>query len=113
MPTSRNARGIDIIAYNHNCEKMISVQVKTLSKPNAVPLGASLDNLMGDYWVVINNAYSDEKRTAFILTLDEVKEIANRNKTGECAYWLERRDYERVEHERFINNWDKIGRGDE
>jgi hypothetical protein len=32
MPTARNARGVDIIAYSHDCSKMIGVQVKTLSK---------------------------------------------------------------------------------
>ena len=38
MPTARIARGVDIIAYNRNCSKIISIQVKTLSKRNPVPL---------------------------------------------------------------------------
>jgi hypothetical protein len=48
MPTSWNARGTDVIAYNHDCTKIISVQVKLLSKRNPVPLGRSLDRIMGD-----------------------------------------------------------------
>ena len=31
MPTARNARGIDIIAYNKNGTRFIGVQVKALS----------------------------------------------------------------------------------
>jgi hypothetical protein len=33
LPTARNARGIDIIAYNHDSTNFIGVQVKALSKP--------------------------------------------------------------------------------
>ena len=32
MPTARNARGVDIIAYNSDCSRMISIQVKTLTR---------------------------------------------------------------------------------
>jgi hypothetical protein len=49
MPTSRNARGVDIIAYNSDCSKIISIQVKTLSKRNAVPLIVSHDKVMGGF----------------------------------------------------------------
>ena len=57
MPTSRNARGVDIIAYNETCTQMISIQVKTLSKRNPVPLGAgenALEKLMGNFWIIVN-----------------------------------------------------------
>lgn len=37
MPTARNARGVDVIAYNRACTKTISIQVKTLSKRSPVP----------------------------------------------------------------------------
>jgi Holliday junction resolvase-like predicted endonuclease len=49
MPTARNSRGIDIIAYNKEGKDFIGVQVKTLSKRNPVPLGNSLDKIMGDF----------------------------------------------------------------
>ena len=41
MPTARNAKGIDIVAYNQSGKKMIGIQVKTLSRKSAVPLGLS------------------------------------------------------------------------
>ena len=50
MPTARNARGVDVIAYNSDCSRMLAIQVKTLSRRNPVPLGASLDRIMGDLW---------------------------------------------------------------
>jgi hypothetical protein len=54
MPTSRNARGVDIIAYNRDCSKKITIQVKALSKKKApVPLGKSIDGVMGDFWVIV------------------------------------------------------------
>jgi len=49
MPTSRNARGIDIIAYSIGAERLLKVQVKALSKRNPVPIGAGLDKIMGDF----------------------------------------------------------------
>ena len=47
MPTSRNARGIDIIAYSADASRFVGIQVKALSKRNPVPLGPSLDKVMG------------------------------------------------------------------
>lgn len=42
MPTARNAKGIDIVAYREDGE-YVGIQVKTLSKPNAIGLGKSLE----------------------------------------------------------------------
>ena len=56
MPTARNARGIDIVAYSRDGKKYIGIQVKSLSKRAPVPLGKSLDKIMGDFWVIINKA---------------------------------------------------------
>ena len=38
MPTSRNARGIDLVCYSGDGSKFLGVQVKSLSKRNPVPL---------------------------------------------------------------------------
>lgn len=43
MPTSRNARGVDIVAYNQDATRFIGVQVKALTKRNPVSLGTSLE----------------------------------------------------------------------
>jgi hypothetical protein len=48
MPTARNARGIDLVAYNAAADRYLCIQVKALSKQAPVPLGAQIDNLMGE-----------------------------------------------------------------
>ena len=49
MPTSRNARGIDVICFSMDGTRMLTIQVKSLSKRNPVPLGTDLDRIMGDF----------------------------------------------------------------
>src|SRR3974390_3375656 len=40
MPTARNARGVDLLAYDASAKKYKGIQIKTLSKRRgAVPLG--------------------------------------------------------------------------
>lgn len=105
MPTSRNARGVDVIAYNHDCTKMISIQVKSLSKRNPVPLGTSLDRIMGDYWIIINNLQRNP--AAYVLLPEEVKTLAHRGeKDGRVSYWLQPAAYDK---DGFRGAWQKIG----
>lgn len=88
MPTARNARGVDIIAYNCDCSRMISIQVKTLSRKNPVPLGQSLDKIMGDYWIIVNDVVNEPQ--SYIMLPDEVKRLAHRGeKDGKISFWLQ------------------------
>jgi hypothetical protein len=105
MPTARNARGVDLIAYDHDASRMISIQVKALSARAAVPLGTSLDKVMGQYWVILNRVATAP--TAFILEPAEVKALAKSNvKDGKTTYWLDPPMYERAE---FREAWQRIG----
>ena len=54
MPTARNARGVDIIAYSRDAGNLRGLQIKALSKRHPVPLGTSLDKVMGHYWIIVN-----------------------------------------------------------
>ncbi len=109
MPTARNARGIDIVAYSRSGSRFLGIQVKTLSKRNPVPLGTSLDKLMGDFWVIVNRMATDP--TVFILSPSEVKRLAHRGeKDGRISYWLQPTSYDTDE---FRGAWDRIGRGDD
>ena len=83
MPTARNARGVDIIAYSRDASRFVGVQVKALSKRNPVPLGTSLDKIMGDFWVIVNKVATPTP-SAFILLPSEVRERAHRGETGAC-----------------------------
>src|SRR5450756_1402065 len=78
MPTARNARGIDIIAYGPDAKSFCGIQVKTVSKRDAIPLGDSLERMMGDYWIVVNQMASGSP-SAYVLMPDEVRGLAHRN----------------------------------
>jgi len=108
MPTTRNARGIDVVAYSRDGKRYVGIQVKSLSKRAPVPLGTSLDRLMGDFWVIVSNVVSEPM--VFVLTPDEVKRLAHRGeKDGRVSYWLQPKTYDIDE---FREAWDRIGRGD-
>jgi len=108
MPTSRNARGIDIIAYNGSGSYFIGIQVKALSKRNPVPIGTTLDKIMGDFWVIVNNVLQEP--CAFVMLPSEVKERVHRGeKDGRISYWLQPTSYDREEYR---EAWERIGRGD-
>ncbi|MEM7681473.1 MAG: hypothetical protein AAF288_05925 [Planctomycetota bacterium] len=108
MPTSRNAKGIDVICFSMDGTKMKTVQVKSMSTRSPVPLGPTLGKIMGDYWVIVNNAIN-ARRQSFVLESDEVRKLAHRGeKGGRVSYWLQPRAYDVVA---FRERWDRIGEG--
>jgi hypothetical protein len=108
MPTARNARGVDIIAYSRDATRLISVQVKALSKRNPVPLGTDLDKVMGNFWVIVNKVASPSP-TAFVLKPLEVRGLAHKGeKDGRISYWLQPSDYDQ---DAFREQWERIGQG--
>ena len=108
MPTARNARGVDIIAYSQDATRKLAIQVKALSKRNPVPLGTSLEKVMGDFWVIVNKVTSSAP-SAFIMLPTEVKELAHRGeKEGRVSFWLQPTSYDR---ESFKGKWGRIGHG--
>ncbi len=108
MPTARNARGVDIVAYSRDATRFVGVQVKALSRRNPVPLGPTLDKVMGDFWVIVNRV--TDAPTAFVLLPSEVRDLAHRGeKENRVSYWLQPGAYDQ---ERFREAWQRIGRGD-
>jgi hypothetical protein len=104
MPTSRNARGVDIVAYNRIGTVFRGIQVKALSKRNPVPLGPSLEKIMGDYWVIVNNIAATPE--VFILKPEEVSELAFRGEKDGCvSFWLQPKSYDQ---EIFRGAWSRI-----
>lgn len=108
MPTARNARGVDIIAYSQDATRKLAIQVKALSKRNPVPLGTSLEKVMGDFWVVVNKI-TFSAPSAFIMLPAEVRELAHRGeKDGRVSFWLQPTSYDQ---ENFKEKWERIGHG--
>ncbi len=103
MPTSRNAKGVDIIAYKDNltATRYISVQVKALSKRSPVPLGNSIEKIMGDFWTIV---ILDKTPNIYILKPDNVKNLAHKGeKDGRVSLWLQPNAYENSK-----DRWDII-----
>ncbi len=108
MPTARNARGIDILAYSSDAFRKITLQVKSLSKRSPVPLGNTLDHLFADFVVICRYVARDQPE-CFVLTATEAKELAHRGiKEGKVSYWLQPKQYER---ENFREAWERVGTG--
>lgn len=108
MPTARNARGVDILAYSPDASRKRLIQVKTLSKKNPVPLGEDTRNLIADYFVICRNADSPSSSPeCFVMALSDVKRLAQRReKDGKASYWLEQKDYV---HDEYREAWDLLG----
>lgn len=104
MPTIRNARGSDLIVTDGDESVFFGVQSKALSKRNPIPLGLSLAALRSDWWIVTVNTNSDAP-TCYVLSLEDVRRAASRDKGGRQAFWLETRDYEKDE---FREAWHRL-----
>jgi hypothetical protein len=109
MPTARNARGIDLLAYDATGKQFLGIQIKALSKRVPVPLGASIETFMGDWWIIVSKVAAGAPE-CFILTPAEVRSLAHRGeKDGRVSYWLQPNQYSASE---FREAWHRVGRGD-
>lgn len=104
MPTIRNARGSDLFVTNGDESIFLGIQSKACDGREAVKLGVNLEALRSDYWIVTVKANS-EAPICYVLSLDDVKRLASRDKGGKQEFWLEIRDYERDE---FREAWERI-----
>lgn len=104
MPTIRNARGSDLIITNGDETIFFGVQSKALAKRNAVPLGTSLEGLRSDWWIITMHA-NDAQPVCFILTLEEVRALAQKDLNGD-RYWLNPPAFDRPEYR---EAWGRIG----
>ena len=104
MPTARNARGIDVVAYDTDATRYVGIQVKSLSKRSAVPVGTSMNKIMGDYWIIVTRIASEP--VAYVLNKSEVEKLTHRaEKDGKESYWMEPSKYE---VEAYRNAWSKV-----
>ena len=108
MPTSRNARGIDVMCFSLDGKRKLLLQVKSLSKRSSLTLRNDLGRVMGDYWIIVMEA-TGEKPTCYILTPNQVKSLAERGKMrGWRQYWLQAGDFD---NQKFREKWELIGPG--
>ena len=107
LPTSRNTKGIDLLIHKFNGDININktIQIKTLSKRNPVPLGKNLDGLFAD-WFIICQGISMNEPKCFILSKNEIIDLKHTGKKGkEISYWLQPNKYDKKE---FEEKWERI-----
>ncbi|WP_141631549.1 hypothetical protein [Rhodopirellula baltica] len=100
LPTSRNARGADIIVYNEEQTKFSTVQVKAMTKLTNISLGKSTDLVQCDWWVVVMNVY--EQPFAHVLTRSEVIDSA---KLYSDCHWAQGKA---LATSHTLNAWERI-----
>jgi hypothetical protein len=94
MPTSRNAIGVDILAYSKDGKRKVSIQVRSLSRRKAVS-AKDKKKWIADYLVVVRDVFTDKPKIFVIIVkrlLKNWKKIVN--KYG----WIGYKKYEK---------WDK------
>lgn len=99
IPTSRNAKGIDILIYSQDAKRKLALQVKALSDRSAVGLGK--EGFIGDFLVIVRGLDSPE---VFISPVGQANKLIREQAQ---QYWLEVKDYEKLSRD-----WSLIGRGD-
>lgn len=105
LPTSRNARGIDIICFSMDGTQKLAIQVKSLSNRAPVGLGEDLNKIMGDFWIIVNSLKTG-KPLAYILYPQEVRDLAYRSrKKTPVSYWLQPKKYA---VEAFQEQWHRL-----
>jgi hypothetical protein len=108
MPTSRNARGIDVVIYSQDGKTTHTIQVKTLSKFLPVPLGHDLNHLIAE-WVIVCAGVAMGEPKCFVLTPVEIASLAHRGVKGKkVSVWLQPKEYDQP---KFADKWDRIGSG--
>lgn len=104
LPTSRNARGVDLVIYSRDAKRNHTIQVKTLSKKNPVPFG-NKPSLIADYLIICR--VLAEKPEVFVTKIDDIKnKIEKKTKNEKTSCWLQPKNYEE-----FKDNWSMIGNG--
>ena len=109
MPTARNARSVDLLAYDVGAHIYNEIQVKALSRRVPVPLGNTVDKFMGEWWIIVINAGTTTP-ICFIMKPEGFKQLAHRGeKEGRVSHWLQPNQYDT---DQYREAWDRIGRAD-
>jgi len=107
LPTSRNAKGVDLLIYSQDAERKWTIQIKALSKKAPVPFG-SKPQLYADFLVICRNVFEKEPEVFIFDPKSVLKKLHRGEKEGNVSYWFQPKEYDLA---KFKNNWDVIGEG--
>jgi len=105
MPTTRKAKGPNVVIESQNTERTWRLKVRSLSKRDPAPLGKD-PNIDADWVIVCIKVRTDEPR-CYVMTPNEVSKLATHDKRGP-NHWLDQPQYDTEE---FAERWDRIGSG--
>ena len=91
MPTSRNAIGVDLLAYSQDGRRKVSIQGKSLSKRNPVRAGDKR-KWIADYLVVVRDVFTDKPKI-FVISIRRL--LKNWRKIVNKYGWIEPKIYEK------------------
>ena len=103
LPTSRNAKGADVIAYAEDQKTFFTIQVKAMTKLSNISLGESLENVDCDWWIIVFDVYEEPK--AYILKRQEIIDSA---KLYQDTHWAQKNAFA---DETALDNWERIIEG--
>lgn len=106
LPTSRNARGVDVVIYDQSASKKYTIQIKALSQRAPVPFGTHLNNLIADFIIIVVKINSDKPEVYITRPRNIKSKIHKGVKNGKTSYWLWYKHYEP-----YLNKWNLIGTG--
>jgi len=105
LPTTRNAKGADLIIYSQDGKKIYTIQVKALTDKVAVPFGNKPNLSMADFVIITNNVFDNPE--VFLLNPNTLKnKLVKNEKSGRISHWFSKKDYEP-----YKDNWGIIGNG--
>jgi hypothetical protein len=105
MPTTRNAKGPDAVVASEVAKRTWTLQVKSFSKRDPVPLGKD-PHIVADWVIVCIRVRTDSPRC---FVIHRTKLASSRVATIVVkTYWLEPPQYDTEE---FAERWDRIGSG--
>lgn len=104
LPTSRNAKGVDIVMYDASGERMHTVEVKALSKRD--PVGISPGPPTPDFLIVCRKVCEPAPEMFIMRGAEVARLIQDQKDRGKTSFWIEIRDYEPYQ-----DRWDLIGMG--
>ena len=102
LPTTRNTRGVDLVAYNEDWSQSITIQVKCLSKAKqAVGFGKEPLKFLADFLIVVEALLNrGSEPSVYIIPKHAIEPLINIDGAGNV--WIE---HKRWAQPKFQNNW--------
>ncbi len=91
-----------VVCKNEANSREVVIRVRSSSEQYAISLEDNLEDIQGDFWIIVTLLNHSEPQT-YILSSDEVKKGASQD--GDGRNWLEPEDYVM---EKFKERWRRI-----